>query len=90
MDEQYRRQEAQLRARLDQLEKESEQHQAVLDALNRKYTDAIEKLQNDKVRLEVRDTLCSLGMGLDMLKITFHTDGFLAHCSGDFYSDLVC
>ncbi|XP_058652933.1 protein phosphatase 1 regulatory subunit 21 isoform X2 [Onychostoma macrolepis] len=53
-DEQYRRQEAQLRARLDQLEKESEQHQAVVDALNRKYTDAIEKLQNDKARLEVK------------------------------------
>jgi len=42
--------------RLDQLEKESEQHQAVVDALNRKYTDAIEKLQNDKALLEVRDT----------------------------------
>lgn len=53
-DEQYRRQEAQLRARLDQLEKESEQHQAVVDALNHKYTDAIEKLQNDKARLEVK------------------------------------
>uniref|UniRef100_A0A9J7YIZ5 Protein phosphatase 1 regulatory subunit 21 n=1 Tax=Cyprinus carpio carpio TaxID=630221 RepID=A0A9J7YIZ5_CYPCA len=55
-DEQFRRQEAQLRVRLDQLEKESEQHQAVVDALNRKYTDAIEKLQNDKALLEVRDT----------------------------------
>ncbi len=87
MDEQYRRQEAQLRARLDQLEKESEQHQAVVDALNRKYTDAIEKLQNDKARLEVRDTLCSLGMGFE---ISFHTDGFLALCSGDIDSDLVC
>ncbi|XP_026080479.1 protein phosphatase 1 regulatory subunit 21 isoform X2 [Carassius auratus] len=53
-DEQYRRQEAQMRARLDQLEKESEQHQAVVDALNRKYTDAIEKLQNDKALLEVK------------------------------------
>ncbi|XP_059422874.1 protein phosphatase 1 regulatory subunit 21 isoform X2 [Carassius carassius] len=53
-DEQYRLQEAQLKARLDQLEKESEQHQAVVDALNRKYTDAIEKLQNDKALLEVK------------------------------------
>ncbi|XP_043111099.1 protein phosphatase 1 regulatory subunit 21 isoform X3 [Puntigrus tetrazona] len=53
-DEQYRRQEAQLRARLDQLEKESEEHQAVVDALNHKYTDAIEKLQNDKALLEVK------------------------------------
>lgn len=54
-DEQFRRQEAQLRSRLDQLEKESEQHQAVVDALTSKYTDAIEKLQSDKARLEVRD-----------------------------------
>uniref|UniRef100_A0A671R1V4 Protein phosphatase 1 regulatory subunit 21-like n=1 Tax=Sinocyclocheilus anshuiensis TaxID=1608454 RepID=A0A671R1V4_9TELE len=53
-DEQYRRQEAQLRARLDQLEKESEQHQAVVVAHNRKYTDAIEKLQNEKTFLEVK------------------------------------
>uniref|UniRef100_A0A672NSR0 Protein phosphatase 1 regulatory subunit 21 n=1 Tax=Sinocyclocheilus grahami TaxID=75366 RepID=A0A672NSR0_SINGR len=53
-DEQYRRQEAQLKARLDQLEKESEQHQAVVNALNHKYTDAIEKLQNDKALLEVK------------------------------------
>ncbi|KAK9963889.1 hypothetical protein ABG768_005111 [Culter alburnus] len=53
-DEQFRRQEAQLRSRLDQLEKESEQHQAVVDALTSKYTDAIEKLQSDKARLEVK------------------------------------
>ncbi|XDV51047.1 hypothetical protein PO909_020000 [Leuciscus waleckii] len=52
-DEQYRRQEAQLRARLDQLEKESEQHQAVVDALTSRYSDTIEKLQSDKARLEV-------------------------------------
>lgn len=55
-DEQFRRQEAQLRARLDQLEKESEQHTAVVDALTSKYTDTIEKLQSDKARLEVRET----------------------------------
>ncbi|XP_048062025.1 protein phosphatase 1 regulatory subunit 21 [Megalobrama amblycephala] len=53
-DEQFRRQEAQLRSRLDQLEKESEQHQAVVDALTSKYTDTIEKLQSDKARLEVK------------------------------------
>jgi len=68
-DEQFRRQEAQLRSRLDQLEKESEQHQAVVDALTSKYTDTIEKLQSDKARLEVREAfedslVCLLGMGM--------------------------
>ncbi|XP_067278450.1 protein phosphatase 1 regulatory subunit 21 [Pseudorasbora parva] len=52
-DEQYRRQEAQLRARLDQLERESEQHQAIVDALTSKYSHTIDKLQSDKTRLEV-------------------------------------
>lgn len=53
-DEQHRRQEAQLKARLEQLEKESEQHQAVVDGLTSKYMETIEKLQSDKARLEVR------------------------------------
>ncbi|XP_051507104.1 protein phosphatase 1 regulatory subunit 21 isoform X2 [Myxocyprinus asiaticus] len=53
-DEQYRRQEAQLRARLDELEKESEQHQALVDALTSKYMDTIDKLQSDKAQLEVK------------------------------------
>lgn len=53
-DEQHRRQEAQLKARLEQLERESEQHQAVVDGLTCKYMETIEKLQGDKARLEVR------------------------------------
>lgn len=53
-DEQHRRQEAQLKARLEQLEKESEQHQAVVDGLTSKYMETIERLQSDKARLEVR------------------------------------
>ncbi|XP_041921492.1 protein phosphatase 1 regulatory subunit 21 [Alosa sapidissima] len=52
-DEQHRRQEAQLKARLEQLEKGSEQHQAVVDGLTSKYMETIEKLQSDKARLEV-------------------------------------
>lgn len=52
-DELHRQQEAHLRARLEQLEKDSEQHQAVVDGLAFKYTDAMEKLQSDKARLEV-------------------------------------
>lgn len=53
-DEQHRQQEAQLRARLEQLEKDAEQHQAVVDGLASKYMDTIEKLQSDKARLEVQ------------------------------------
>lgn len=52
-DELHRQQEARLRVRLEQLEKDSEQHQAVVDGLASKYTDTIEKLQSDKARLEV-------------------------------------
>lgn len=38
------------------------QHQAVVDSLTRKYTDTIEKLQNDKAKLEVSFSLtCSFG-----------------------------
>uniref|UniRef100_A0A8C9SSZ5 Protein phosphatase 1 regulatory subunit 21 n=1 Tax=Scleropages formosus TaxID=113540 RepID=A0A8C9SSZ5_SCLFO len=51
-DEQHRRQEAQLRARLEELERDSEQHQAVVDGLTHKYMETIEKLQSDKARLE--------------------------------------
>ncbi|XP_029925930.1 protein phosphatase 1 regulatory subunit 21 isoform X2 [Myripristis murdjan] len=53
-DEQHRRQEAQLKARLDELEKDSEQHQAVVDGLTTKYMETIERLQSDKARLEVK------------------------------------
>lgn len=63
-DELHRQQEARLRARLEQLEKDAEQHQAVVDGLASKYMDTIEKLQSDKARLEV----CSTAM----LKVRKH------------------
>ncbi|KAG8123088.1 putative KLRAQ motif-containing protein [Naja naja] len=44
----------QLRSRLDVLEMETAQHQAVVDGLTRKYMDTIEKLQNDKAKLEIK------------------------------------
>ncbi|XP_073337683.1 protein phosphatase 1 regulatory subunit 21 isoform X2 [Pagrus major] len=53
-DEQHRRQEAELKARLQELEKDSEQHQTVVDGLTVKYIDTIERLQSDKARLEVK------------------------------------
>ncbi|NXA37836.1 PPR21 phosphatase, partial [Eudromia elegans] len=53
-DEQHKRLEAELRSRLDVLETDAAQHQAVVDSLTRKYTDTIEKLQNDKTKLEIK------------------------------------
>ncbi|KAG7462670.1 hypothetical protein MATL_G00187260 [Megalops atlanticus] len=53
-DEQHRRQEAELRARLQELERDAEQHQAVVDGLTQKYMETIEKLQSDKARLELK------------------------------------
>ena len=53
-DEQHRKQEAELKARLEQLERDTEQHQAVVDGLTTKYMETIERLQSDKARLEVR------------------------------------
>uniref|UniRef100_A0A3B5BJ21 Protein phosphatase 1 regulatory subunit 21 n=1 Tax=Stegastes partitus TaxID=144197 RepID=A0A3B5BJ21_9TELE len=53
-DEQHRRQEAELRTRLEELEKDAEQHQTVVDGLTTKYVDTIERLQGDKARLEVK------------------------------------
>ncbi|KAL0983855.1 hypothetical protein UPYG_G00133780 [Umbra pygmaea] len=50
----HRQQETQLKARLDELEREHEQHQAVLDSLTSKYMDTIERLQTDKARVEVK------------------------------------
>lgn len=55
-DEQHRRQEAQLKARLEGLEKDSEHHQAIVDGLTTKYMETIERLQSDKARLEVRES----------------------------------
>ncbi|KFV90877.1 Protein phosphatase 1 regulatory subunit 21, partial [Eurypyga helias] len=53
-DEQHKRLEAELRTKLEVLETDAAQHQAVVDSLTRKYTDAIEKLQNDKASLEIK------------------------------------
>ncbi|XP_025903852.1 protein phosphatase 1 regulatory subunit 21 [Nothoprocta perdicaria] len=53
-DEQHKRLEAELRSRLDVLETDAAQHQAVVDSLTRKYTDTIEKLQHDKAKLEIK------------------------------------
>ncbi|XP_058020968.1 protein phosphatase 1 regulatory subunit 21 isoform X1 [Ahaetulla prasina] len=53
-DEQHKRLEGELRSRLEFLEMETAQHQAVVDGLTRKYMDTIEKLQNDKAKLEIK------------------------------------
>uniref|UniRef100_A0A8D0KTT1 Protein phosphatase 1 regulatory subunit 21 n=1 Tax=Strix occidentalis caurina TaxID=311401 RepID=A0A8D0KTT1_STROC len=53
-DEQHKRLEAELRTRLEVLETDAAQHQAVVDSLTRKYTDTVEKLQNDKAKLEIK------------------------------------
>uniref|UniRef100_A0A673Y738 Protein phosphatase 1 regulatory subunit 21 n=1 Tax=Salmo trutta TaxID=8032 RepID=A0A673Y738_SALTR len=53
-DEQHRQQESQLKGRLEQLERDHEQHQAIVDGLTSKYMGTIERLQSDKARLEVR------------------------------------
>ncbi|XP_034857499.1 protein phosphatase 1 regulatory subunit 21 isoform X3 [Mirounga leonina] len=53
-DEQHKHVEAELRSRLATLEMEAAQHQAVVDGLTRKYMETIEKLQNDKAKLEVK------------------------------------
>ncbi|KAL7987237.1 hypothetical protein Chor_006156 [Crotalus horridus] len=46
--------EGELRSRLEVLEMETAQHQAVVDGLTRKYMDTIEKLQNDKAKLDIK------------------------------------
>uniref|UniRef100_A0A8C5HEP6 Protein phosphatase 1 regulatory subunit 21 n=1 Tax=Gouania willdenowi TaxID=441366 RepID=A0A8C5HEP6_GOUWI len=53
-DEQHKRQEAELRTRLAELEKDATEHQAVVDGITSKYGETIERLQSDKARLEVR------------------------------------
>ncbi|NXU18944.1 PPR21 phosphatase, partial [Pardalotus punctatus] len=53
-DEQHKRLEAELRSRLEVLETGAAQHQAVVDSLTKKYTETIEKLQNDKAKLEIK------------------------------------
>ncbi|NXR38935.1 PPR21 phosphatase, partial [Zosterops hypoxanthus] len=53
-DEQHKRLEAELRSRLELLETDAAQHQTVVDSLTKKYTETIEKLQNDKAKLEIK------------------------------------
>uniref|UniRef100_A0A3B5QHY5 Protein phosphatase 1 regulatory subunit 21 n=1 Tax=Xiphophorus maculatus TaxID=8083 RepID=A0A3B5QHY5_XIPMA len=53
-DEQHRKKEAELRARLQKLEGEAEEHQAVVDGLTTKYVETIERLQGDRARLELK------------------------------------
>ncbi|XP_029031166.1 protein phosphatase 1 regulatory subunit 21 [Betta splendens] len=53
-DEQHKKRESELRLRLEELQRDSEQHQAVVDGLTTKYMETIERLQNDKARLEVK------------------------------------
>ncbi|KAM8859089.1 protein phosphatase 1 regulatory subunit 21 isoform 1-T1 [Spinachia spinachia] len=53
-DEHHRKQEAELTTRLQDLEKDSEQHQAVVDGLTTKYMETIERLERDKARLELK------------------------------------
>uniref|UniRef100_A0A3B3B5L2 Protein phosphatase 1 regulatory subunit 21 n=1 Tax=Oryzias melastigma TaxID=30732 RepID=A0A3B3B5L2_ORYME len=55
-DEQHRKKEAELKARLEELEKGAEQHQTAVDGLAKKYVETIERLQGDKARLEVKVT----------------------------------
>lgn len=52
--EQHSRQESELKTRLQELEKDSEQHQAVVGGLTTKYMETIERLQSDKARLEIK------------------------------------
>ncbi|XP_075874922.1 protein phosphatase 1 regulatory subunit 21 isoform X2 [Nelusetta ayraudi] len=56
-DEKHKKQEAELKSRLQELEKDSEQHQAIVDGLTTKYMDTIERLQGDKARLEVKSQM---------------------------------
>lgn len=53
-DEQHKRQEAELRARLSELERNSQEHQTTVEGLTTKYMENTEKLQSDKARLELK------------------------------------
>ncbi|KAM6922656.1 protein phosphatase 1 regulatory subunit 21 isoform 3-T3 [Lycodopsis pacificus] len=53
-DEHHRKQEAELTTRLQELETDSGQHQAVVDGLTTKYMETIDRLQSDRARLEVK------------------------------------
>ncbi|NP_001085000.1 protein phosphatase 1 regulatory subunit 21 [Xenopus laevis] len=52
--ETHRQMESELTSRLQELETNTAQHQAVVDGLTQKYMDTIEKLQGDKAKLEVK------------------------------------
>nr|XP_033793635.1 protein phosphatase 1 regulatory subunit 21 isoform X1 [Geotrypetes seraphini] len=53
-DEKHKEIEAELKSRLGILETNAAQHQAVVDGLTQKYVETVEKLQNDKAKLEVK------------------------------------
>lgn len=54
VDEKHKQIEEALQTKLEALEKEAAQHQAVLSGLTQKYMENIEKLQNEKAKLEVK------------------------------------
>ncbi|XP_069090143.1 protein phosphatase 1 regulatory subunit 21 [Pleurodeles waltl] len=54
VDEKHKQIEEALQTKLATLEKEAAQHQAVLSGLTQKYMENIEKLQNEKAKLEVK------------------------------------
>ncbi|XP_043911277.1 protein phosphatase 1 regulatory subunit 21 isoform X2 [Protopterus annectens] len=91
-DEQHKQIETELRKRLAVLERETSEHQAVVNSLTQKYTETVEKLQNDKAKLEVKSQAlereakdCRLRTEecQEQLK-TLHTDlsSKLADCTG--------
>uniref|UniRef100_A0A8C6UUJ7 Protein phosphatase 1 regulatory subunit 21 n=1 Tax=Neogobius melanostomus TaxID=47308 RepID=A0A8C6UUJ7_9GOBI len=53
-DEQHKRKEAELKVRLSELERGSQEHQTVVEGLTTKYMENTEKLQSDKARLELK------------------------------------
>uniref|UniRef100_A0A1A8GVR9 Protein phosphatase 1 regulatory subunit 21 n=1 Tax=Nothobranchius korthausae TaxID=1143690 RepID=A0A1A8GVR9_9TELE len=53
-DEQHKKRETELRVRLEELEKDAEQHRAIVHSLTTKYVETIDRLQSDKARLEVK------------------------------------
>lgn len=53
-DEAHRRQEAELKARLSELERDSREHQGTVEGLTTKYMENTERLQSDKARLELK------------------------------------
>lgn len=83
-DEQHKHVEAELRSRLATLEMEAAQHQAVVDGLTRKYMETIEKLQNDKAKLEVSPTVgeSTLRDSQDSCKSVHLTERRVSHSKG--------